>query len=127
MPSKKILVVDDQDEIREIIGISLEQVDGWHVVLAQPGPQVILLAQSEQPDAIILDANMPGLDGPSTFQRLRANTQTQKIPVILLTADARDDERTKFVSLGFTAVLAKPFDPMNLPAQVAAALGWPLE
>jgi CheY-like chemotaxis protein len=124
MPAKKILVVDDQDEIREIIGISLEQVDGWQAVLCEPGLGVIALAQSEQPDAIILDANMPGMDGPLTFQHLRANTQTRAIPVILLTADAQDDDRTKFMHLGFAAVLGKPFDPMNLPVQVAAALGW---
>jgi CheY-like chemotaxis protein len=124
MPSKKILVVDDQDEIREIIGISLEQVDGWQVVLAQPGPEVIPLAQLEQPDAIILDANMPGMDGPSTFKSLRANAGTQKIPVILLTASAQEEERRKFADFGFAAVLAKPFDPLSLPAQVAAALGW---
>ena len=127
MPPRKILVVDDQDEIREIIGISLEQVDGWQAVLAEPGSEVVLLAQSEQPDAIILDANMPGMDGPTTFNNLRANAQTQRIPVILLTASTQDEDRKRFASFGFAAVLAKPFDPLHLPAQIAEALGWPMQ
>lgn len=126
MPPKKFLVVDDQAEIREIIGISLEQVDGWQVVFATPGPEVILRAQSEQPDAIILDANMPGMDGPTTFQGLLANPSTQRIPVILLTASIMPDERRRFADLGFAAILSKPFDPLALPAQVAVALGWPI-
>ena len=126
MPSKKILVVDDQDEIREIIGISLEQVDGWQVVFASPGPEVLVRAQSEQPDAIILDANMPGMDGPTTFKGLRANPSTQQIPVILLTASVMTEERRRFAELGFAAILSKPFDPLTLPAHVRLALGWPL-
>jgi CheY-like chemotaxis protein len=127
MPSRKILVVDDQDEIREIVGISLEQVDGWQAVFATPGPEVILRAESEQPDAIILDANMPGMDGPTTFQRLRANHSTQHIPVILLTASVLTEDLRRFAEFGFAAVLSKPFDPLTLPAQVALALGWQIE
>jgi CheY-like chemotaxis protein len=124
MPPKKILVVDDQEEIRELIGISLEEVAGWQVIFADPGPEVILRAQIEQPDAILLDANMPRMDGPSTFQALRANPQTQAIPVILLTASAQRGDAKRFAQFAFAAVLAKPFDPLTLPAQLAAALGW---
>jgi two-component system alkaline phosphatase synthesis response regulator PhoP len=124
MPSKKILVVEDQEEIREIIGLSLEEVGGWQVLFAEPGPEVILRAQTEQPDAILLDANMPRMDGPSTFQALRANPQTQQIPVILLTASVQKADAQRFAEFAFAAVLAKPFDPLSLPAQISSALGW---
>lgn len=124
MPAKKILVVEDQDEIREIIGLSLEQVSGWQVIFAEPGAGVILCAEAEQPDAILLDARMPGMDGPSTFKELRANPRTETIPVILLTASAQVEDRRRFAHLGFAAVLAKPFDPVTLPAEVASVLGW---
>jgi CheY-like chemotaxis protein len=124
MSSKKILVVEDQEEVRELIGISLEEVGGWQVVFADPGPEVILRAQIEQPDAILLDANMPCMDGPSTFQALRANPQTQAIPVILLTASVQKEDAKRFAQFAFAAVLAKPFDPLSLPAQLAAVLGW---
>jgi CheY-like chemotaxis protein len=124
MPSKKILVVEDQEEIREIIGLSLEEVGGWQVLFAEPGPEVILRAQAEQPDAILLDANMPRMDGPSTFQALRANPQTQQIPVILLTASVQKADAQRFAEFAFAAVLAKPFDPLSLPAQISSALGW---
>ena len=124
MPSKKILVVEDQEEIREIIGLSLEEVGGWQVLFAEPGPEVIQFAQVEQPDAILLDANMPCMDGPSTFQALRANAPTQHIPVILLTASVQKSDAERFAQFAFAAVLAKPFDPLSLPAQISSALGW---
>jgi CheY-like chemotaxis protein len=121
----KILVVEDQEEIRELIGISLEQVGGWQVVFEEPGAAVIDRAEAEQPDAILLDAKMPGMDGPTTFAHLRSNPRTRSIPVVLLTASVQKEEQKKFQELGFTAVLAKPFDPMTLPSELAEVLGWP--
>lgn len=120
----KILVVEDQEEIREVVGISLEQVGGWQVVFAEPGAGVVARAEEEQPDAIVLDAKMPGLDGPSTLQKLRANQRTNSIPAILLTASVQKEEREQYARLGFAAILNKPFDPMCLPSQIAEVLGW---
>jgi CheY-like chemotaxis protein len=67
---------------------------------------------------------MPELDGPSTFKKLQNNPETAKIPVILLTAKVLSADRQRFAELGVTAIVAKPFDPMNLATQVAELLGW---
>jgi two-component system, OmpR family, alkaline phosphatase synthesis response regulator PhoP len=121
---KRVLIVDDEDDIREVAQVSLELVGGWEVVTARSGREGIQRAQTEQPDAILLDVMMPGLDGPTTFEHLQADPVTRDIPVLLLTAKVQTADRARFDSLGVQGVLAKPFDPMKLPAEVAAALGW---
>ncbi|MBI3925185.1 MAG: response regulator [Armatimonadetes bacterium] len=122
--ARRVLVVDDEDDIREIAQTSLEMVGGWEVLVASSGQEGISRAESEQPDVILLDVMMPDMDGPTTFQRLRANQKTRQIPVILLTAKVQSGDRKHFEDLGVSAVIAKPFDPMTLPDQVSNALGW---
>lgn len=122
--SRRVLVVDDEDDIREIAQTSLEMVGGWEVLVASSGQEGICCAETEQPDAILLDVMMPDMDGPSTFKKLRANQKTETIPVILLTAKVQAGDRKRFEDLGVKAVIAKPFDPMTLPDQVSSALGW---
>ncbi len=121
---KKVLVVDDEDHIREIAATSLEIVGGWNVLTAGSGAEALSKAQTEMPDAILLDVMMPEMDGPSVFKALRNREETRSIPVILLTAKVQAAEREQFSDLGVDAVLAKPFDPMTLHQEVAAALGW---
>ena len=122
MSQKHILLVDDEDDIREVAGISLEAVGGWRISSASSGTEGIAKALSEQPDAILLDVMMPDIDGPTTFKRLQVDPQTRDIPVILLTAKAQSADRTRFDELGVAGILTKPFDPMGLPDQVAAIL-----
>jgi CheY-like chemotaxis protein len=122
--AKRILIVDDEEDIREVAELTLEAVGGWEVSTASSGSEGLLLAAAEQPDAILLDVMMPEMDGVATFQKLQANPVTQKIPVILLTAKVQSAERRQFTELGVTGIIAKPFDPMTLTNQVAAALGW---
>jgi CheY-like chemotaxis protein len=122
---KRVLIIDDEDDIREVAQVSLELVGGWDVLTARSGREGIQRAQTEQPDAVLLDVMMPGLDGPTTFERLQAEPSTRHIPVLLLTAKVQTADRARFDSLGVQGVLAKPFDPLRLPADVAAALGWP--
>jgi CheY-like chemotaxis protein len=122
MSQKHILLVDDEDDIREVAGISLEAVGGWQVSSASSGIEAIAKAIAERPDAILLDVMMPGIDGPTTFERLQDEPQTRGIPVILLTAKAQTADRHRFEKLGFAGVLNKPFDPMALSDQVAAIL-----
>ncbi|MEB3831347.1 response regulator [Phormidium sp. CCY1219] len=124
MSSKRILVIDDEDDIREVAQLSLEMVGGWEVLTASSGNDGIKLAQAEQPDAILLDVMMPDMDGPATFKKLKAHPRTENIPVILLTAKVLSADQRKFSELGITSVIAKPFEPMNLAAQVAQTLGW---
>jgi len=124
MADRKILIVDDENDIREVAAMSMEAVCGWKVVQARSGPEGLQLAQDQHPDAILLDVMMPDMDGPSTLQQLRSNTSTAQIPVIFLTAKVQGSDRKRFGELGVAAILAKPFDPMLLCSQIAEALGW---
>ena len=121
---RRILIIDDEDDIRQVAAMSLETVAGWNVLTASSGAQGIRRAQVEQPDAILLDVMMPGMDGPSTFLELRKGPDTAKIPVILLTAKVQGPDQKRFASLGVSGVLFKPFDPMTLAQQMSEALGW---
>jgi CheY-like chemotaxis protein len=107
----RILIIDDEDDIREVAAMSLETVAGWEVMVANSGAQGLTRAATYKPDAILLDVMMPGMDGPTTFRELRKNPVTAKIPVL-------------FLDLGIHAVLVKPFDPLTLAMQIASALGW---
>ena len=79
---RKILIIDDEDDIREVASLSLETVAGWEVIKASSGAQGISRAAEQHPDAILLDVMMPGMDGPATFRELRKNPATAGIPVL---------------------------------------------
>ena len=118
----KILIIDDEDDIRRIARLSLGRVGGMDVVEAGGGAEGVRKADAERPDAILLDVMMPGLDGPATLALLRAGETTAKIPVMFLTAKAMAAEIERLKALGALAVLTKPFDPMRLASEVRAAL-----
>ena len=120
----RILIIDDEDDIREIAALSLESVAGWEVVVASSGAQGLVRAAEYLPDAILLDVMMPGMDGPTTFRELRKNPVTARIPVLLLTAKVQSTDQRRFADLGVEAVLFKPFDPLTLSAEIAGVLGW---
>ena len=122
--SYRILIIDDETDIREVAALSLETVAGWGVITASSGAQGLAMAIKEQPDAILLDVMMPGMDGPTTFRELRKNPVTAHIPVLLLTAKVQSTDQRRFADLGVNAILFKPFDPLTLYAQIADALGW---
>ena len=122
--SHRILIIDDEDDIREVAALSLETVAGWEVVMASSGAQGLARAIEHQPDAILLDVMMPGMDGPTTFRELRKNPATAHIPVLLLTAKVQSSDQRRFADLGVEAVLFKPFDPLTLSTQIADALHW---
>lgn len=123
--SKTVLLVDDEDDIREVAQVSLEMVGGWDVRTAADGAAGLAAAHAQVPDAILLDVMMPDMDGPAVFDQLRAHPTTRDIPVILLTAKTQASDRERFAQLGVTGVLTKPFDPMTLADDVAELLGWP--
>ncbi len=122
--SRKILIIDDEDDIRQVAALSLETVAGWDIIVASSGVQGIQRAQENLPDAILLDVMMPGMDGPTTFRELQKNPITSKIPVILLTAKVQSADQRRFADLGVRAVLTKPFDPLTLSGQMERILGW---
>jgi CheY-like chemotaxis protein len=121
---RRVLVVDDDDAIREVVQTSLELVAGWDVQVASNGAEAVDLCSADPPDAVLLDVMMPAMDGPTTFARLQADPRTRDVPVVLLTAKVQPAERRRWEDLGVAGVLGKPFDPMTLPAEVADLLGW---
>jgi CheY-like chemotaxis protein len=122
--SRRILIIDDEEDIRQVAALSLETVAGWEVMMANSGAQGLARAVDYQPDAILLDVMMPGMDGPSTFRELRKNPATAKIPVLLLTAKVQSTDQRRFADLGVEAVLFKPFDPLTLATQISSVLSW---
>jgi CheY-like chemotaxis protein len=124
MGERKILIIDDEADIRAVAQLSLQINQGWEVLTAESGRTGIAIAQESLPDAILLDVMMPDLDGPSTLKQLQVHPQTQKIPVIFLTAKVQATEQRYYAELGVKAVLTKPFDPVQLGDLVAQALGW---
>jgi CheY-like chemotaxis protein len=121
---RKVLLVDDEPDIREVAQMSLRTVAGWDVLTAENGAQGVEVAAAEQPDAIVLDVMMPELDGPATLEKLRSLDATREIPVVFMTAKAQAGELTRFASLGVAGVISKPFDPMTLHERIAGLLGW---
>ncbi|QNI38297.1 response regulator [Edaphobacter albus] len=121
---RRILIIDDEDDIREVASLSLEATAGWQVFSASSGEQGIEMARIHQPDAILMDVMMPGQDGPDTFLQMQEIPAISHIPVLLLTAKVQGMDRRRFADLGVAAVLFKPFDPLTLAAQITEALHW---
>lgn len=120
MAPRRVLLIDDEDDIREIAQLSLEMVAHWDVTTARSGREGLARAVEDQPDAILLDVMMPDLDGPATLSQLRANPLTREIPVVFVTAKTQSE----LAELPVHGVIHKPFDPLDLSRQVSDTLGW---
>ena len=127
MSPVRVLLIDDDEAVRAVIKLSLELTVGWQVVTATSGAEGLRKAADEDPDAILLDVMMPGLDGPATLDRLKTGAVTREVPVIFLTARALVPESRRLAQLGVAGVIAKPFDPATFGSEVAAMLGWDVE
>lgn len=117
----KILIVDDERDILELIRMHLEH-EGHEVVDAVNGIEALKQAISHTPDLIVLDWMLPGLDGLSVFKRLRTESRTRDIPIIMLTAKAQQADRLTGLELGADDYLTKPFSPRELLLRVNAIL-----
>jgi two-component system OmpR family response regulator len=117
-----ILVVDDDSDIRRIAALALERLGGFRVTLAATGEEALGLAADAPPDLVLLDVSMPGIDGPTTLERLRAAPATADVPVIFFTATANAGEACRLCALGALGVVAKPFDVVDLPRRVQSLL-----
>jgi CheY-like chemotaxis protein len=124
---KQVLVIDDEEGIREIIQISLETAAGWTVLTATSGQEGYDWAVANIPDAILLDVMMPEMGGIETLQKLQSDRITCNIPTIFLTAKNNASEHQRFVDLGVAGVITKPFKAKILVNQVCGILGWSLE
>jgi len=124
MSVRRVLVIDDEEDIREVARLSLELVGQYQVLTASSGRDGLDSARSHRPDAILLDVMMPDMDGPAALAELRADPSTRDIPVQFLTAKTQQAERMRLAQLGAAGILTKPFDPLKLSADVASALQW---
>ena len=115
-----LLYVDDDPDIREIVEMSLGLDGSIRVSSSAGGEDALVSMRTEQPDLVVLDVMMPGMDGPAILMRMRADPQLQHIPVIFMTAKANPQEVARFRDLSAIGVIAKPFDPMALGSQVKA-------
>lgn len=120
--SKRILIVDDDDDIRDVVQISLEEFAGWSVVTAASGREGLQLAKTEKLDAIVLDISMPDMDGFQLCAALQADPQTRNIPIVVLTAKALPSDRNRFAMLDIAGLITKPFDPMTVWKDIAERL-----
>ncbi len=124
MTTRRILIIDDEYDIRAVAQLTLKTVGGWDVSIAASGAEGLRQAADEQPDVILLDVMMPDMDGIETFRELQANPATESIPVIFMTAKVQAAEQRRFTELGVAGIITKPFKAMKLPNQIATTLGW---
>jgi CheY-like chemotaxis protein len=117
---RTVLYVDDEPDIREIVELALGLVEGLNVEVCESGERALQRLPDITPDLVLLDVMMPGTDGPMTLQRMRADPRFANIPVVFVTAKAMPAEVARFRELGAVAVIAKPFDPLQLGQQIVA-------
>lgn len=124
MNSKRLLIVDDDEHLRELVQACLEDLGAWDTLTAESGEKCLQILQTESVSAILLDISMPGMDGIAVYDKLQTNPKTQTIPVILLTARVLPSDRAKFSQMGVTGIISKPIAPNSLVAEVTEILGW---
>jgi CheY-like chemotaxis protein len=125
MTSLRILHVDDEADIREVVELSLGLDPALAVESCASGGDALVAAARWSPDLILLDVTMPVMDGPQTLARLRQSARTAGIPIVFMTAHAQTHERAQFLALGAAGVISKPFDPMKLAALVRQYIAAP--
>ena len=118
---QRILLVEDEADIRMVASIALEEVGGFEVRECSSGTEALEVAPDYRPDLVLLDVMMPGLDGPATLKALRDRPDLRDVPVFFMTAKIQTHEIEEYRILGAAHVIAKPFDPMTLSDEVKAA------
>jgi CheY-like chemotaxis protein len=123
MAVKRLLVIDDEYSIREVLKYCLEELAGWTVTTAQSGNEGLAIAREEEIDGILLDIMMPEMDGFTFLKHIKSDPTTRDIPVLMITAKL-DLATHAGGNLDIVGAIAKPFDPLTLPDQIAQYLGW---
>ena len=118
----KVLLVDDEPDIRRIGELSLRAAGGWDVILAASGPAGLDAAKEHQPEVVLLDMMMPGMDGFMVLAKLREIPGCEATPVIFMTARVNEDEIASYFEAGAAGVVHKPFDPVTLSADIRRSL-----
>ena len=122
MTARKVLVVDDDDEVREITSLALELMAGWQVESVGSGAAALAALQVRRPDVVLLDVMMPEMDGPTVFSRMQMDPRLSDIPVILFTAKVQVGHVQVWDSLPVAGVIAKPFSVAAIPGEIERLL-----
>jgi CheY-like chemotaxis protein len=122
MKIEKVMIVDDDEDVRAISVLAARKIGNWAVVSVASGDEAVALAPVEHPDVILLDVMMPAPDGPATLAMLRDDPATATIPIIFLTAKVQKHEIEHYLALGACGVICKPFDVTALPDEIRRIL-----
>jgi DNA-binding response OmpR family regulator len=120
--SKTILLVDDEPHVLEVLKVTLEDL-GFSLLEAEDGPRALQIAQEQKPDLVILDVMLPSLSGLEVCKALHEARDTERIPVILLTARSGEEDERAGYEAGADRYLTKPFSPLTLQSEVIRLLG----
>jgi two-component system alkaline phosphatase synthesis response regulator PhoP len=120
--TRRILLIDDEDDIREVAALTLETMGSYEVFTAANGFDAVRIAAEVGPDVVLLDVMMPEIDGPTTLALIRQTEATRDIPVIFMTAKVQGSDRRRLSELGASGIISKPFDPMTLADEVSSIL-----
>ena len=121
MSKETILIVDDEEDIIELIKYNLKN-EGYAILAAQTGEQAIKIAKQSQPDLMVLDLMLPGIDGLEVTKYLKNNEQTRDIPIVMLTAKGEESDIVTGLELGANDYISKPFSPKVLLARIRSIL-----
>jgi CheY-like chemotaxis protein len=119
---KKILYVEDEPDIQAIAKIALETIGGFTVRICSSGREALETIGEFNPDCILLDVMMPGMDGPATLKALRQLPGFATTPVVFMTAKVQPREVAEFKALGALDMISKPFNPMTLASTLRQIL-----
>ena len=111
---EKILLVEDEPDIREVAALALEEVGGLGLETCSSGQEAMEIVSTYNPDLLLIDVMMPGMDGPTVFQQIKKIPGMESIPAIFMTAKVQPQEIAHYKDMGALDVIAKPFDPMLL-------------
>jgi len=118
---ESILIVEDDENIQQLVGYNLAKA-GFHILYAENGEQALATVKREQPDMLVLDLMLPGLNGFEVCRILRKDPQTRSLPIIMLTAKSEENDVSAGLDLGADDYITKPFSPRILVSRIKAAL-----
>ena len=119
--NKRILIIEDDPSALRLVGYALEQ-EGYQVITASDGLEGLTKAQDEHPDLIVLDIMLPGLDGYEICYQLRQKLETALLPILMVSAKARQDDKDIGLKMGVDDYLTKPADPLMIVARIKILL-----
>jgi CheY-like chemotaxis protein len=118
MEINRVMLVDDDPDIRRIAQLTLNRVAGWEVLPACSGFEAMEMLSAQKPDIILLDVMMPGMDGLKTLAKIRERPELSHIPIVFMTAKVLRHEVDGYLALGAAGTITKPFNPITLPSEV---------